>query len=86
MAKVLTDFPMTFRGKRMYPWDRWLDGQIWQLVSGEDFRITPVSFRRLAFAAARKRGIRVKTSRVGDDVVIQACFNNGHEPGSVAQA
>lgn len=60
MARTLDDFPMV-RGEARYPWDQWLDGQVWELVSGEDFTAKPPTLKANAQLQAKKRNGRVRT-------------------------
>lgn len=64
-----------FRARnRKYNWDSWLDCNIWQLSQEEDFPDTSAKFLRAqAVAAAKRRGLKVRISKVSDTVlVIQA--------------
>jgi hypothetical protein len=45
-----------------YPWDEWLDGDIWQLTPGEDFTAATEMFRRQCYSAARGRGGKARAS------------------------
>jgi hypothetical protein len=62
MARRLEAFPAA-TGAR-YPWDEWLDGSVWELVSSEDFHSKPPTFRANAQTQAKKRGGRVRSKRV----------------------
>jgi len=61
------------RGGRaaMYPWALWLDGSIWKLTKGEDFKHEANDFRPQVYMAARTRGLVVHTSTDGDDLYVQ---------------
>jgi hypothetical protein len=76
MAKKLKtfDFQREQGSKYSYPWDKWLDGNIWELSQGEDFResISPSNFRIMAYQAAKKRGLKIRTSVQKEKVIIQA--------------
>jgi len=37
MPKVMSVFPSDFYPQEKYPWDEWLDGQIWGIAEGVDF-------------------------------------------------
>ena len=73
MARKLDTFP-TAAGSR-YPWDEWLDGNVWELVHGDDFTAKPSTFRSIASGQAKKRGGKMRTRSVEADgrpaVVIQ---------------
>lgn len=49
-----------------YPWEQWLDGQVWKLTPQVDFNVKAVSMRNLAHMNARRRGQCVRT-RIGLD-------------------
>ncbi|MHB8742553.1 MAG: hypothetical protein ACYC9L_05445 [Sulfuricaulis sp.] len=58
------------RAKGRYPWDEWLDGNIWELLKGEDFTSIE-SFRSSAQTQAKKMGGRVRTETDGDKLHLQ---------------
>lgn len=69
MAKVVKDFPGTKRGGT-YPWDKWLDGQVWELTRGKDFTVSIVNFRSMVYCESKRRGLTARVSlRGGDDTV-----------------
>lgn len=72
MARVMRnfDFPKTRRMK--YGWNDWFDGQPWQLVRGEDFAVETRQMRKNVYEAAWTRGIRVRTSLSGGNLIVQA--------------
>lgn len=70
MAQILPKFPLQANAK--YPWDEWLDGQIWKLVRGEDFTVAIEQFRNHVYSAARARGRWVTTRKDGEALVVQA--------------
>ena len=82
MAKKLTEAEakdITFGGGRTkYPWDEWLDGDMWVLEQDEDFPGTKIDqFRKGASEAARARGLKLRTSRLGPTtIVVQAYKEN----------
>ncbi len=59
MARKLDSFPAA-TGAR-YPWDDYLDGNVWELVRGEDFTSKTATFRANAQIQAKKRGGRVRS-------------------------
>jgi hypothetical protein len=65
MARVIDGFPAAATHSR-YPWDQWLDGQVWELVAGEDFTSKPETIRQNAAVQAQRRGGNVKTRLVDD--------------------
>lgn len=77
MADKTTDWPAWAQptGERTeYPWDDWFNGDIWVLEHGHDFTAKLASFRVIAYAAARRRNLRLKTGLKpdGTSIAIQA--------------
>jgi hypothetical protein len=60
MARRVETFPDRPSQSR-YPWDEWLDGSVWELVRGEDFKGKPATFRSMAIDQAKKRNGKVRT-------------------------
>jgi hypothetical protein len=56
MAERVTrhEWPRRYNGGK-YPWDEWLDGNVWRLTVGEDFTVEKAAFRTAAYAAAARR-------------------------------
>ena len=71
MAKKLTNYEFG-KAKFKYPWDSWLDGGIYKLEHGKDFHGEVESMRVNIYTAAKRIGIRVRTSVEGADIVMQA--------------
>jgi hypothetical protein len=71
MAKKVNAWPTTSNSTR-YPWDQWLDGNIWALTKGDDFDQNTEHFRAQVYIAARNRGVKARTTRLGDVLHIQA--------------
>lgn len=46
--------------KAVYPWEEWLDGDIWQLTEGEDFNTHPLMMERIIRTRATARGAKVR--------------------------
>lgn len=58
---------------RIYPWDDWFDGDIWELREGTDFNTPLAGFRATTYGQAKRYGKRVRTSNPKEGVlVIQA--------------
>lgn len=78
MARKLKNFSFTkneserVNRKIRYPWDQWLDGDVWELTPGKDFTISVASFRSGAFYNAKIRGMKIRTARKDDKLIIQA--------------
>jgi hypothetical protein len=65
-TNILSEFPNHMGRTPIYPWEQWTDGQIRELVQGEDFYSEATSFRTLIHRTARRRGLKAKT-RISDD-------------------
>jgi len=46
--------------KAVYPWDEWLDGDIWQLQQDDDFDTHPLMMERIIRTRATARGAKVR--------------------------
>jgi len=61
--------------KNRYDWDRLFDGNVWELVPGEDFIVgtRPFALRTAALMAASRRGFKVVVGKTPkrDSVWIQ---------------
>lgn len=55
-----------------------LDGKIWKLVQGDDFKTSPAAIRNLLYERGRKLKKLVHTQLVENGVVVQA--ENGTRP------
>ena len=51
---------LTSSEKIQYPWDQWLDGDIWQLTQGEDFQTHPLMMERIIRTRATTRQAKVR--------------------------
>lgn len=73
MPRKLERFPSA--AKSRYPWDELLNGDPWELVSGEDFTSKPTTLIANARTQAKRRGGSVRTR----------LFLNGDRPSIVIQ-
>lgn len=70
--------PKKWKGNVRYPWDQWLNGSMWLLVQGDDFRgktrQDTERFRNYIYNYADWWGIKVKTKlhENGRDLYIKA--------------
>jgi hypothetical protein len=55
---------LTTSDKATYPWDDWLDGDIWQLTSGEDFDGHPLMMERIIRTRATGRRAKINLRHV----------------------
>lgn len=73
MARTLESFSFTRNsGRQVHDWDLWLNGSTWELVHGEDFTTSPQCMQAQARVAANRRGLKVRTRRNGDNIILQA--------------
>lgn len=73
MAKVVKEIPnIRQMGPQKYPWNKWLDGRVWQLNGGKDFTSKPSGMAQQAYSAARKMGVKVQTAIRGNRVFLKA--------------
>jgi hypothetical protein len=72
MAEVTTDKPGRIGRPCKYPWNEWLDGQVWKLVQGTDFDTAPEAFRDTARHYAIRHGLKFGSCIKGNRVIIQA--------------
>ena len=76
MAKKRKEFPGgPTRGR--YDWSTWLNGDVWELESGDDFEVDIASMRAIASRAAKQAGKKLRTRVIHnedgtDSLVIQA--------------
>jgi hypothetical protein len=78
MARVING-PETvldlYATRRSYDWDRWLDGNVWELVKSEDFDVSVNSFRSMGYQTATRRGITVRITQREDRIFLQAVLD-----------
>jgi hypothetical protein len=73
MPRKLERFPSAATSR--YAWDELLDGEPWELVSGEDFTAKPTTLIANARLQAKRRGGSVRTR----------LFQDGHRAAVVIQ-
>lgn len=72
MAEVVDAMPRARIGSpSVYPWNEWMDGRVWKLKSGTDFKCSPRSIAMMASTRSRTRGGTAITRVDGDHVYIQ---------------
>ena len=72
MAQVLESYDFKRVGRQpQYPYDQWFDGQIWKISKGIDFNCTIESMRVSLFNTAKKRGIKIRTTKKSDTIIFQ---------------
>jgi hypothetical protein len=72
MAKKLDAMPVVKSGSQAnrYPWDEWLNGEVWQLERGTDFIPESSVFATFANRKVRDAGLALRVSRQGNLVFI----------------
>ena len=73
MAKRVKEFSQNIRQR--YPWHRWVDGNIWQIQAGRDFKIPMLSMRGVVHDYARRKGFSV-TVHKADETTLEIQFKN----------
>jgi hypothetical protein len=72
MAKTVTAIPGRKDGRQMYPWHKWLNGKIWELRQGKDFKGKPSMMAQQAYVKGRNQKVTVKTAVRGTRVYLHA--------------
>jgi|APSaa5957512535_1039671.scaffolds.fasta_scaffold24847_2 hypothetical protein len=62
MANMVEHMPDEYETRRKYDWNRWLDGNVWELKEGEDFIVPLRSIAAQAYQAANRRGLGISVS------------------------
>lgn len=71
MAERLSEFPNRPRAHARYPYKEWCDGGTWQAKRGTDYECQTRSFVDALKAAARRRDLKLISTRRGDVVTFQ---------------
>lgn len=72
MAEKLKSFVFNGVGRpSVSRYDKFLDGEIYRLSAGIDITNVPAGISSVR-AAAKKRGLKVRTSIEGNDLIVQA--------------
>lgn len=74
MAKTVGKFPHTTgKGVFRYPWDEWLNGEVWELVAGKDFTaLFAADFRPQVYRMAKQHGCLARTQILDNKLYVQA--------------
>lgn len=70
--KEVKDFAFEDSSRNKYDWDTILNGKVWKLENGKDFKCSTKSMAALAKMTAKGRNLKIKTKVDGDDLVLQA--------------
>jgi hypothetical protein len=76
MPRVLAELPVSTRSSagrpEKHPFDEWFDGNVYELVEGEDFDSKRTTMATVLHTAATKRDLVVQTRITKDGIAIQA--------------
>lgn len=76
MPRVLETLPVQTRENagrsEKYPFDEWFDGNVYELVEGEDFDSKRSTMATVLHTAASKRDMLIQTRMTQDGLAIQA--------------
>ncbi|MFD9398357.1 hypothetical protein ACFWA4_05990 [Streptomyces sp. NPDC060011] len=73
MAERIAAADISFRPRgapRVYPWDLWMDGSMWHLRHGVDYKTDTKVFRDTCYNQARRHGRKVHTRVTDYGIVI----------------
>jgi hypothetical protein len=73
MARKVEAFPKAPDSSR-YPWEEWLDGDVWELAQGEDFKGKSNAFRSNARSRAKKRGGKIRARILKEDGGVEKLY------------
>lgn len=79
MSEVVKSFEGRQGRPPIYPWEKWMDGEIHKLFQGSDFNGQVKSFRVGAHRTAKAYGLKVRTQIVDDGDAILLEFYNPEE-------
>jgi hypothetical protein len=73
--------------KARYPWDKWTDGDVWELTYGEagteaDFSVDPKVFRVQLHQVAKRRGMKVSALRTSKGLLVKFTRPDMPEPAT----
>lgn len=71
MAEIVDQMPSNRGRKPKYPWQAWANGAVWKISKGVDFTCSFAVIRAAIHSTAARKGVSVRTSRVGNDVYFQ---------------
>jgi hypothetical protein len=76
MPRKLERFPSAATSR--YPWEEFLNGDAWELVSGEDFTSKPTTLIANARIQAKRRGgtVRTRLLQNGDRAAVVLQFRS----------
>jgi hypothetical protein len=75
-----------FGGEAKYDWAKLLNGNIWQLVRGEDYTAADTTIMTQIRMQAGKRGLAVSVNKTEDGIVLQASGDPDPEKAAAYKA
>jgi hypothetical protein len=77
MSRVINEMPVWAKGPRVgrreaYPYDKWLDGQVHELNSPDDFAQSITTMAANIKRAAERRRIKVQVTHNGTVIIVKA--------------
>jgi hypothetical protein len=66
------DWSDTRNRPSQYPYDKWLDGRVWEIEQGIDFNCEVKSIRSMLFNAAYRRDLVLRTKTIDNKLMFQA--------------
>lgn len=72
MAKTVNAIPEMKDLRGAHPWEKYLNGSIWELKQGKDFKSKPTIMAQQAYGAAKKLNVKATTAIRGNKLYIQA--------------
>ena len=76
MAKIINEWPTATRTRTSkYPWTEWLDGEMRELVEGVDYETSTISMQAQVGSAAKRLGVRYRTTTNEVGVAVQAILD-----------
>jgi hypothetical protein len=77
MARKVEQFPAA-ADQSKYPWEDWLDGDIWELTQGKDFKGRATTFRSNARSQAKRRGGKLRARILRSEGNIERIYLQFH--------
>jgi hypothetical protein len=72
MAKTVNAIPELKDLRNAHPWEKYLNGNIWELKQGKDFKSKPTIMAQQVYGAAKKLNVKASTAIRGNKLYIQA--------------
>lgn len=63
----------------LYPWDEWLNEAVWRLTTPTDFSVPIDTFRSMAYSAAARKGLSIRTQVEDENTLILQAYKKETE-------